>query len=298
MAPLRPARFVIPILLTLCLLAAAPAPKRTSDPRLVAMLALHWSHGPQHLRASNSTLTPPRILMMVSGSDAAKFYKLSNGEDDAAIEAIGMNFVTGDPVYVEYHDAGYVTSGDWTDVDATAMLENIKNNTEAQNAEKKTLGIKPLHVLHWVRKPVYDKATQTVHWAIAAQAEGEKEPLVNSVALKLSRNGYEELTWVVDEDKYVDKGGMLDRALRGLEFNKGARYEDYLPGDKLAGYGIAALVGTAAGATLVKTGALTALLLLLKKFWLLAIAGIAWGWWALSGRRKAAPPTTPATPAA
>jgi uncharacterized membrane-anchored protein len=173
------------------------------------------------------------------------------------------------------------------------MLKGIKDNTEAANADKKAQGITPLHVLGWVKQPAYDSATKTVRWAINAKDEGQSEPIVNSVALVLGRHGYEEFTWVVDQSKYVSSGGMLDRVVAAQHFDQGARYQDYISGDKLAGYGIAALVGTAAGATLVKTGALVGLLLLLKKFWLLLAAGVAWAWRSLTGKRKSVPPTSP-----
>ena len=48
-------------------------------------------------------------------------------------------------------------------------------------------------------------------------------------------------------------------------FDPGFRFSDYVQGDKLAGYGIAALVGTAAGATIAKTVGFGAILLLFKE---------------------------------
>ena len=87
----------------------------------------------------------------------------------------------------------------------------------------------------------------------SAKSDDSPAPIVNSVAIKLGRHGYEKFTWVTAKETYVAKGGMLDRIVAAQSFNQGARYQDYVTGDKLAGYGIAALVGTVAGATLVKT---------------------------------------------
>ena len=57
------------------------------------------------------------------------------------------------------------------------------------------------------------------------------------------------------------------------EFNDGMRYADFQPGvDEVAAFGIGALV---AGKIAAKTGALAALILLLKKFGIFIIAGIA-----------------------
>jgi uncharacterized membrane-anchored protein len=58
-------------------------------------------------------------------------------------------------------------------------------------------------------------------------------------------------------------------------YDPGQRYEDHAAGDKLAGFGIAALVGAVAGAKLAKVAAVGGLLLLVKKFWFLVFAPLA-----------------------
>jgi len=273
---------VLVVVGVLALTAAAPTP----DPTTKAIVALHWSKLPQRLEASNSTLTPPAHVAAIRGDDAAKYEKLTNGDVDSSLEAVAVNFKTGEPVFLEYTDSGYVTVDDWKDVDTSAMLQSIKDNTESGNAGKKAQGIAPIHVLDWIQKPTYDSATQTVRWAISAGVEGQSEPIVNSVALVLGRRGYEKLTWVADRNKYVGRGGMLDTVLAAQRFNPGARYADHANGDKLAGYGLTALVGTVAGATLYKVGAFAALLLLLKKLWFLGIAAVVGAWRWIASRLK------------
>jgi uncharacterized membrane-anchored protein len=282
-------------LLGLTLLGAAPA--STPDPAAVAIRAMHWSNGPQRLSASQSNIVPPSQVFMIRGDEAQKYDKLVNGEADEDTEGIAQDAKTGDVVYFEYKDAGYVTVDDWTKVDPSGMLQSIKDGTDAGNEDRKSNGLAALHVLDWVQKPTYDSSSKTVRWAISAKADDSPVPIVNSIALILGRHGYEKLTWVTQQSSYVSRGGMLDHMVVAQHFNQGARYQDYVSGDKLAGYGIAALVGTVAGATLVKTGAFVAILLALKKLWFLVIAGLvgAWRWVSqrMKGTQLGPPPSVP-----
>jgi uncharacterized membrane-anchored protein len=283
------------ICLGLFIIAAAPA--ATPDPTIAAIRAMHWSSSPQDLSASQSNVVPPAHVRMIRGDEARTFDKLINGQADAATEAIASDPRTGDVVYLQFSDAGYVTVDDWTKVDSGQLLQSIRDNTETSNADRKASGVAAIHVLDWVQKPAFDPTTKTVRWAISAKSDDSPAPIVNSIAIKLGRHGYEKFTWVTAKETYVAKGGMLDQIVAAQSFNQGARYQDYVTGDKLAGYGIAALVGTVAGATLVKTGALLAILLFMKKLWFLGVAGILAAWRWIAGKTKQAkfgpPPATP-----
>ena len=269
--------------LTACLaafflcVAAAPAPTPTP-------VKLHWQYkGSLHLSQSNSTLTIPKGMAAISSAEAQTYYQLTNGRERSDIEAVVGVHKSNDVVFLAYDDSGYVKNDDWNNVDPNQMLAGIRTNTEKANEENKGKGIAPLHVVGWIQKPTYDRKTDQVHWVIEASVDGEREHIVNSVALLLGRHGYERATLVASLSDFR-KGHMLDAVVASERFDKGARYADFTSGDKLAGFGLAALVGTAAGATLYKVGAFTALLLLLKKFWILLFAGAAGGWRWLQAR--------------
>jgi uncharacterized membrane-anchored protein len=100
-------------------------------------------------------------------------------------------------------------------------------------------------------------------------AEG---PVINAVALRLGRRGYERFTLVSNGADPKGDAAMLASSVANYAFDPGFRFSDYVSGDKLAGYGIAALVGTAAGATIAKTVGFGAILLLIKKFFVVIIA--------------------------
>jgi uncharacterized membrane-anchored protein len=260
--------------LALLLIVFAPLAARSADSSQErAFKNLPWRGGVQHLSASNSTVTLPSGLVMVEGADARQASQILNGApDDNGLEGIAIVRSTGDTVYYHYNDSGYVSSDDWKNVNAGELLDNIKKNTDEGNAERKKAGVAPLEVVGWAQKPAWDQKTATVRWAI--RGRDSSGDLINAVALHLGRHGYETITWVPSGEEYASSGSFLDKMVADQQFDKGSRYADFVNGDKIAAYGLAALVGTAAGATLVKTGAFVAILLALKKLWFVIIAAI------------------------
>jgi uncharacterized membrane-anchored protein len=119
-----------------------------------------------------------------------------------------------------------------------------------------------------------------VRWIVSLHSAHGR--FVNAVALQLGRHGYERFTLVTDGTNPAADRVALANYVQDYRFDPGFRFSDYVTGDKVAGFGVAALVGTAAGVTLAKTGALAAILLLLKKFFVVIIAAGA----ALYGRFK------------
>jgi uncharacterized membrane-anchored protein len=129
-----------------------------------------------------------------------------------------------------------------------------------------------LHLKGWLQPPTLDRATATVYWALDA-TEGDL-PTVNSVALRLGRNGVERFNWITPKDEYVAIGGQLDTMLRAHSFAPGTAYADHVSTDKTAEYGIAALVATVLGAKAIKAGVAAGGLAVLGKFFAPLLAGI------------------------
>ncbi len=80
---------------------------------------------------------------------------------------------------------------------------------------------------------------------------------------------------VVDPDQLPATLPTFKNLLAGYSFQSGGKYAEYRPGDKIAKYGLAALVvgGAAVGAA--KLGLLGPVILLFKKAWKLVIVAIA-----------------------
>ena len=69
--------------------------------------------------------------------------------------------------------------------------------------------------------------------------------------------------------------GAYQALLNDFSYKTGERYAEYRQGDKLAKYGLAALIAGGAAAVAVKTGLFASLILLLKKAWKLVVIAVA-----------------------
>lgn len=253
---------------------------------------MHWAGGVHSLGVSHGRFSAPASARMVESTEAQRFDEIINGTTSSDSE--GVVILKRRTLYLSYDDSGFVSVDDWKDVDATKLLDGMKDSTEKTNDERVKNGVSPIHVDGWVQPPTLDQRRKSVRWVMGLHDEQQKH-FVNAVALQLGRHGFERFTLVSRGDDPAGDRALLASLVNDYQFDSGSRFRDYVKGDKLAGFGIAALVGTAAGATLLKTGAFAGLLLLLKKFIIVIIAlgaGI-FGWLRKTlagGRMQVGPP--------
>jgi uncharacterized membrane-anchored protein len=247
------------------------------DPQATEIAHMNWRHdGKLDLPFSQSSIALPVGFHAVTGTDANRLVEISNGHPDNNAEAYLIDQSNRSEVLLEYIDSGYVTLDDLSELDSEKLLAQIRDATEESNAARRKANVPEMHVRGWLQQPTFDRAANTAYWALAATSG--QNGLVNAIALRLGRNGYEKFTWIVQPDKFAYVGSTLDVVLRAHSFNSGARYADHVNTDKFAGYGIAALIGVAAGAKIAKVAAAGGLLLLLKKAWFvpLLLLGALW----------------------
>lgn len=263
------------LLLLIPTLGDAQTPGSDSKPRDPSeeISSMHWMEAPATIKLplSHSSVALPGGYSMVSGADAQRLEFLSNAVHDDSIEGVIVRVNNLNSVVFNYFNEGYVSSDDWNDIDSKTMLQEVKDNTEKANADRRQQNIEELHVTGWIQEPTFDRNTQTVYWAIGASTPSGR--IVNSIALRLSRNGYEKLTWVSTPTDNQISENDLAVALRAHAFASGTAYADHVSTDKIASYGIASLVAVAAGAKLLKVAGAGALLIIIKKFGLIIVAG-------------------------
>jgi len=179
-------------------------------------------------------------------------------------------------VVVTFSDDGYVSDEDATKIDYDDLLKQLKDDTESANDERKRAGYPAVHMLGWAVPPRYDSATKKLYWAKEASFDGESEHTLNYDVRVLGRRGYMSLNAIAGMTQLQQVQAGMQQLLPTAEFDPGARYADYDSStDKLAGYGLAALIG---GGIAAKTGLLAKLgvmLLAMKKFLIFIVAGIA-----------------------
>jgi uncharacterized membrane-anchored protein len=176
-------------------------------------------------------------------------------------------------VMFEFSEVGYVKDDEKDKLDADKLLAAIKSGTAAANKERQRAGHAPLEIVGWEVPPKYDDATHNLEWAIRATSEGQ--PILNYNTRLLGRHGVMEVVLIVEPDNLPQTLPTFKNLLSGYSFQTGNSYAEYHSGDKVAKYGLAALVlgGAAVGAA--KLGLLTWLLVFLKKGWKLVVVGCA-----------------------
>ena len=162
-------------------------------------------------------------------------------------------------VVFEFDASGYVPDAEKDDLDPDAILESLRQGTEAANEERRRRGWETLSIVGWQEPPHYDERTNHLSWAVIGESQSGRN--VNRIVKLLGRRGVMTATLVSSPEELSFATMATGALLSGYRFQPGNTYAEYVPGsDKLAAYGLTALVVGGTGAALVKSG-------LLARFW-------------------------------
>jgi uncharacterized membrane-anchored protein len=178
-------------------------------------------------------------------------------------------------VVVTFSDEGYVSDEDAAKTDYDELLAEMKTASREENSQRKSAGYGTVELVGWAVPPRYDATSKKLYWAKELKFEGAGQNTLNYDVRVLGRRGFLSLNAVAN----MSELGMVQRGMQDLlptaDFNSGARYADYNEStDKVAGYGIAALIG---GGIAAKSGLLAkigALLLAGKKLIVFLVVGL------------------------
>ena len=115
-----------------------------------------------------------------------------------------------------------------------------------------------------------DQATHNLEWAPLVRNKSNGKETVNYNVRILGRRGVTEATLLVSPDKFEAQLPWFRSALTGFSYVQGEDYASFRQGDRIAEYGLAALVTGGVVAAAAKSG----LLGRLWKFIILGIAGL------------------------
>ena len=169
-------------------------------------------------------------------------------------------------VIFEFRETGYIKDDEKDKLDAEAILNSIQKGTEAQNEIRREKGWPAFHVVGWDKSPFYESRTNNLTWSIRGRDDAGEGSINYSTRL-LGRRGTVNVDLVVSPDQAAQAVPRLQTLITGFTYQQGHRYSDFISGDKVASYGLTALIGGGAGAVLLKTG-------LLQKFWKLIVVGV------------------------
>ena len=211
--------------------------------------SLAWQRGPTEGRiGSMATIKVVDGQAFLDASNTRRFLELNQNPPRDNHYTLATN---GWFAVFSFEDSGYVKDDE--KLDADALLKSLKDSDKASNEERKRLGMPALHTLGWSVPPHYDAETKRLEWGLRLQ--GDAGPaIVNYTIRILGRRGVMHAT-LVSEPESLDKDiAQFKGSLTAYTFTPGERYAEFRAGDRVAEYGLAALVLGGAAVVATKTG--------------------------------------------
>jgi len=195
-------------------------------------------------------------------------------------------------VVMTFEEDGYVKDDDAAKIDYTKMLAELKESTRDASKERVKEGYAPIELVGWASPPRYDAANKKLYWAKEIKFGDEAEHTLNYNIRLLGRRGVLVLNAVASMNELRVVEAATPKILAAVNFREGHRYADFTEStDKVATYGLAALV---AGGVAAKAGFFKGLIvaaLAMKKFLIIGLIALAagvkrfWSW--MQGRQAA-----------
>ena len=187
-----------------------------------------------------------------------------------------------------FDPVGYVKDDE--KIDADALLKTLKDSDESGNEERKRLGMGAIYTDGWHVPPHYDAATKRLEWGMRLRDEKGRIN-INYTSRLLGRSGVMSVVLVSSPQSLAEDMKAFNAALSGFDFVAGENYVEFKAGDRIAEYGLGALVLGGAAAVAAKAGWLK----FLGKFWIIILGALAAGWGFIRRlfKRKETPPPSP-----
>ncbi|UFH50972.1 DUF2167 domain-containing protein [Pseudomonas sp. KNUC1026] len=278
--------------------AAAHAPIASEQPRQTAeqwLATLKQQHGNITLPGGIASLQLNKEFYYLSPDDTERLLTEAWG-NPPGIKTLGMIVPTtvspladnGWGVIISYKNDGHISDDDAAKIDYADLLKQMKADDEDDNKQRREAGYAGVTLLGWAEPPSYDQATHKMYWARELKADDASQNTLNYSIRVLGREGVLELNAVAAMADLQTIKQETPKILAFTNFTDGNRYADYdSKTDKLAPYGLAALV---AGGIAAKAGLFAKIgiaLLAFKKFIVLGLLAIAGFFGKLFKRKRA-----------
>lgn len=279
----RSALFLLPLVLSAGA-ALAQGPQAEGEEMTVEQFeaSLKYQTGTITLRDGLATLTLPAGYRYLDPDNAQRLLVEGWGNPPGE-KPLGMIVPAelspmtdeGWGVVITYQEDGYVEDGEAAKIDYDKLLKDMQAGTAEANTERVEAGYPSMELVGWAARPRYDAAAHKLVWAQELKVAGAAQHTLNYDVRVLGRGGVLSLNAIAAMSQLPQVERDMQGVLGFVNFNDGHRYTDYVSGDKVAAYGIGALI---AGKVAVKAGLFKVLLAALiagKKFLVIAVIALA-----------------------
>lgn len=258
----------------------APAQQTEENP----MAKLDWHLGPKKENVANvATLNTLKDEGFLDPINSDKFLEitgnLTSGSTNILVAPDNSWWATFD-----FDPSGYVKDDE--KIDADALLKQLKESDAPSNEERTRQGLPKLYTVGWAIPPHYDNQTKRLEWALKIRDDSNSEAINYTIRI-LGRTGVTSATLVSDEEHLTQNIDEFKSSLKGFDYNFGEKYAEYREGDKVAEYGLAALIAGGAAVVATKKGFWAIVATFFAAAWkFIAVGAIAVGGWVSSLFKK------------
>jgi len=198
-------------------------------------------------------------------------------------------------IVITYAQDGYVKDADADKINYDDLLHKMQKATTEASAKRVKEGYPSIEFVGWAEPPRYDKAAHKLYWARDLRFGDETHDTLNYNIRVLGRRGVLVLNAVAPMSALSAIQDQTPAIVKMVDFNSGNRYADFNGStDKVAAYGLAALVAGGVAAKLGGFKLLLAGILAAKKFVVLGLAAVATAFKKVFKRKSPdTPPTVP-----
>jgi len=178
-------------------------------------------------------------------------------------------------VVITYIKEGYIKDDAAKDWNAEDLLKNLKEGVDESNKDRVARGFPEMEVIGWIEPPNYDATSHRLVWSVLGKDKGTPDDAskdVNYNTYALGREGYFSLNLLSDSTRIATDKSAAHELLANLTYQSGKRYEDFSAStDRIAEYGLMALVGGVAAKKLGLFAVVTAFVLKFAKVILIGL---------------------------
>lgn len=213
---------------------------------------LAWQIGPTTAEIGDkATIRVPDGYGFLGAADTKKFMELNHNLASGREYLLAPKKFTWFALF-EFDPVGYVKDNET--IDADEVLRSVRKGTAQSNEERRKRGWDTMSVVGWEFPPQYDRQAKLLEWALIGKDDRTNDRVINYNTRILGRTGVMSVVIVAQPAALNQAVAEFKGLIGGYQYVGGERYAEYRKGDKVAEYGLAALIAGGAAAVATKKG--------------------------------------------
>jgi uncharacterized membrane-anchored protein len=218
----------------------------------------------------------PAGYAFVGADSLDRFYELTQNVRNG--NELGVLIAPKDwMLFFDYDDVGHVKDDEKGQLDADKLMQSMTAGQDSANEARKKRGWDAMKMQGWATPPHYDEKTHNLKWAfnLSSSRDNFKDVWINENIRLLGRSGVVNVTLVTGGPTFKASEAEADQLLAtNFNYVAGQKYSEFKAGDKVAKYGLAALVLGGAGVVAAKAGLLANLGIFFAKAWKVIVVAV------------------------